>query len=152
MPSTSRIVGDNWLFQQDNTSIHVSRSTKNWLEERNIQCLSWPALSPDLNPIENIWDYLVRKVYQNDKQYSTTNELKVAIEKEWQRIHLNIMQKHILSMKDRVYKLIEKKKVLIQAIKIYLITIICIFYFELLIFWTNVLFLFNNWHLIIANY
>ena len=46
--------GEEWIFQQDNASIHVSNYTKNFFQARNIDCLRWPARSPDLNLKENI--------------------------------------------------------------------------------------------------
>jgi hypothetical protein len=41
--------------------------------------MDWSALSPGLNPIENLWGILVRAVYADGKQYYTINDLKQAI-------------------------------------------------------------------------
>ncbi|CAD6187963.1 unnamed protein product [Caenorhabditis auriculariae] len=56
------------IYQQDNASVHASNST--------LAC-------PDLNPVENLWSVLVRRVYANAKQYTTVNDLKRAIRVEW---------------------------------------------------------------------
>ena len=59
--------------------IHVARGTKAFLQSWNIQLLDWPALSPDLSPIENLWDILTAKVYAHVKQYDTFKQVKSAI-------------------------------------------------------------------------
>ena len=59
------IYGDDWTFQQDNAAIHSARFTQGFFNERNIQFLTWPALSPDLNPIEDLWGILSAKVFQS---------------------------------------------------------------------------------------
>lgn len=94
------------IFQQDNAPIHTARSTITWLEERNIEILPWPALSPDLNPIENLWGILTRRVYKNGKQFNTLNELKNAILNEWDQISLEEVRNLIMSMPNRIFSVI----------------------------------------------
>ncbi|KAL4493024.1 hypothetical protein ABPG72_020803 [Tetrahymena utriculariae] len=48
----------NKLFQQDNARCHTSNISKQWMTSNKIRILEWPAASPDLSPIENVWGYL----------------------------------------------------------------------------------------------
>lgn len=50
-------------FQQDNAYIHISKMTKEWLEEHGIWVIDWPPCSPDLNNIEYLWRALKDELY-----------------------------------------------------------------------------------------
>ncbi len=63
LPSADQLFKDaDFIFQQDLAPAHTAKSTKSWLNDHGVSVLDWPANSPDLNPIENIWGIVKRKM------------------------------------------------------------------------------------------
>ena len=52
--------------QQDNAPVHKSEVVRNFLAQEQWEVLDWPAYSPDLNPIENIWAIFKKKLARSD--------------------------------------------------------------------------------------
>ena len=70
------------MFQHDNARPHVARVCTQFLEAENVPVLSWPPYSPDMLPIEHVWDALDRRVRQrvpvptNIQQLRTANSMR----------------------------------------------------------------------------
>ncbi len=63
LPSADHLFKDAYfIFQQDLAPVHTAKSTKSWLNDHGVGVLDWPANSPDLNPIKNIWSIVKRKM------------------------------------------------------------------------------------------
>ncbi len=69
LPSADQLFKDaDFLFQQDLAPAHTAKSTKSWLNDHGVGVLDWPANSPDLNPTENIWGIVKRKMRTRDQK------------------------------------------------------------------------------------
>lgn len=89
------------LFQHDNARPHSARLTQEFLRQQNIDTLEWPAVSPDMSPIEHFWDELGRRVRKRGV-LRTVNELEVALREEYFSIPQEVIARLTRSMTRRV--------------------------------------------------
>ena len=89
------------ILQQDNAPAHTSRVSRTFLQQNNVQVLDWPSKSPDLSPIEHVWDVLGRRVRERQNQPSNLQELAQALIAEWNNISPRIIRRFTSSMRRR---------------------------------------------------
>lgn len=89
------------MLMQDNAPIHRANRVTKWFSKADMDVMDCPALSPDLNPIENIWGVLSRMVHTNEMQLKIVNELNESIKRNWDRITFPCIQGYISSMPKR---------------------------------------------------
>ena len=73
-------------LQQDGARPHTTRVTQQFLAQRNINVLEWAAMSPDMSPIDHLWDELKQCVYARAQPPTNVNQLREAVIEEWENI------------------------------------------------------------------
>ena len=53
----------DWIFQQDSAPCRTAKAVKSWIAKNNVQVLPWAGNSPDMNPIENLWELLKEEIH-----------------------------------------------------------------------------------------
>lgn len=98
------------IFMHDNAPSHAAKKTTEFLHSLGFKkdtLMDWPACSPDLNPIENLWAIVKRSVYSNGKQYSSKNSLWTAIQNAAKAVEPSTIQKLTNSVTERIYCVIK---------------------------------------------
>ena len=92
---------DNIVFQQDNCGPHRAKSVAKYLSENGISLLYWTPQSPDLNPIENAWAILKRRLRLSDTYPSNINALFYELSKIWNALPDSYFRNLVASMGRR---------------------------------------------------
>ncbi|GFV20723.1 transposable element Tcb2 transposase, partial [Trichonephila clavipes] len=96
-------VGDKFVFMDDNATCRRKLAVQDCLDSEGIQRLVWPAYSPDLNPIENVWDALGRQVAGRNYPPTNKNTLIRAPTEEWDKLPQQLLDNVVQSMVRRVH-------------------------------------------------
>ena len=95
------------ILQHDNARHQVARMTRDYLEDANVTVLPWPANSPDMNPIEHLWDHLDRHLRQLVPLPGNRQELEQALINIWNGIPADVIRRLTTSMRRRVLACID---------------------------------------------
>jgi transposase len=107
IPSTHLLCNGQYIYQQDNASIHRANKVKEWFRIHDVRVMNWPPYSPDLNPIEYLWhviDLRLRKF-----QFSNLVEFKEAVHKSWLSLSASLCHKLVATMTERCRRCIAAK-------------------------------------------
>ena len=96
-----RNLGPNAILQDDNARPHRARIIDNFLQAHGVERMQWPAVSPDLNPIENLWDQLGRAVRKRVTSATTLAQLRQILIQEWNAISQDRVRRLVSSMRRR---------------------------------------------------
>ena len=100
--------GSPWFFQDDNAPCHRAKLVKKWLEDNGVTRIDWPAQSPDLNPIENLW-HRIGVIVSREKP-KTKRELTECLIAAWHRVITPAeLEKLVSSMPRRIAAVIANK-------------------------------------------
>ena len=97
------------IFMQDNAPIHKSKLVTDFLADHGISTLQWPAQSPDLNPIENIWAVLKGRRARQKSTPKTKKDLIDQMTELWSHIETDFRRNLSNSLPKRLFEVIKNK-------------------------------------------
>ena len=89
------------ILQQDNARAHSARATQQELQRNGIPIMNWPPMSPDLNPVEQIWAYVKRRVNAQPNRPRNRGQLTQRVIFEINHLPRNFLNRLIVSMRRR---------------------------------------------------
>ena len=100
---------DDIICQQDNDPKVTSKKAQRWFKDHKFTVPKWTAQSPDLSPIEHLWNYLKRRLEEFEEPASSVSKLWDIVQKLWEEIPREEHQKLIDSMARRLSTIIKAK-------------------------------------------
>ena len=80
-------LADRPMSMDDNSRPHRAQIVQHFLlQQEAVQTIPWPAMLPDMNPIEHVWDFIGRKINKRNTKCQNVDELRTAILQEWQQV------------------------------------------------------------------
>ncbi|MBN3291941.1 TCB2 transposase, partial [Polypterus senegalus] len=102
-------VGPGFLLMHDNARPHVARVCRQYLEDEGIETIEWPSRSPDLNPIEHLWDIMFRSIRRRQVAPQTVQQLRDALIQIWEEMPQDTIRRLIRSMPRRCQACIQAR-------------------------------------------
>ena len=102
-------LGDDIIFQDDNARPHRAKRVITFKSQCTWKSTTWPAQSPDLNPIEHIWAFIKKRLADITPEPTSKEEWKKRIRRIWAEVPTEMCEKLILGMSERVSQLKDEK-------------------------------------------
>jgi transposase len=97
------------LWMQDGAPIHTSKMTQKYLAKNHVHTLDWPAQSPDLNPIENLWRIMKLRISKRREYIKSRKDIVRILKEEWDKLTPEDYKKCITSWPKRMKEVIKNK-------------------------------------------
>lgn len=101
-------IENSFHFYQDNDPKHKALDVRLWLLYNCPKCIETPPQSPDINPIEHLWEHLERQI-RKTRAVRNKKELKALISEEWNKIPPDVTKKLVTSIPSRLAAVIKHK-------------------------------------------
>lgn len=94
--------GQEYIFQDDGAPCHRAKVVKAWLKDRKVKTMEdWPGQSPDINPIENLWN-IMKKLVNKCKPTSRIKLIEAVIQSWNHVVSREILENLVESMPRRI--------------------------------------------------
>jgi transposase len=108
LPAVTALLGHRWILVLDNDGRHRTSLVSEWITAQANERLFLPSLSPDLNPIENLFSVVKQKL--EARHPSTKKEIMCMVQEVWKEYsERNVQQAYIQSMPDRCLEVVKAK-------------------------------------------
>jgi transposase len=97
------------VYMDDNARSHRSRAVTAYLQSEAVTSVHWPAMNPDLNPVEHIWDMLGRRIQAREPPVQNIRQLEAALHREWQQLSQQDIRRLTEGMRRRVNAAIQAR-------------------------------------------
>jgi transposase len=97
------------VYMEDNARPRRSRAVTNYLQSEAVTSVPWPAMSPDLNPIDHIWDMLGHRIQAREPPMQNIRQLEAALHREWQQLSQQDIRHLTGGMRRRVEAVIQAR-------------------------------------------